>query len=129
MQGRKILVTDDRIGIRRLLKEVLETANYRVYTAAGGEEALVVIKKEFIDMVLLDMKMVGMDGMETLSRIKKISPRTLVALMTAYEEPDILAEGLRKGACCHITKPFDIIDLLNTIKEQLSALDNKAVSI
>ncbi|HHX77158.1 MAG TPA: response regulator [Firmicutes bacterium] len=129
MQGKKILVTDDRVGIRRLLREILETASYRVYTAAGGEEALAIIKKEFIDMVLLDMKMVGMDGMETLSRIKKVSPRTLVALMTAYEEPDILAEGLRRGACCYITKPFDIMDLLNTIKEQLSAVDHKAVSL
>lgn len=68
---KSILVTDDRAGICRLLTEILTSYGHRVKTAADGAEALKVVSKEKFDIVLLDMKMPGMDGLETLTRLKK----------------------------------------------------------
>ena len=65
-----ILVVDDRVGIRRLLQEVLLGAGYKVLTS-GGKEAMEITRQNNVDMVLLDMKMSGMDGLETLTELKK----------------------------------------------------------
>ena len=80
-----ILVVDDRPGIRRLLQEVLQDAEYRVITAAGGREALDIVEQTHVDLVLLDMKMSGMDGLETLTRMKECAPGTVILIMTAMK--------------------------------------------
>ena len=70
-----VMVVDDRIGIRKLLQEVLQGAGYQVITASGGNEAIGLIKKYPVDLVLLDMKMSGMDGLETLTLLKQECPQ------------------------------------------------------
>lgn len=116
-----ILVVDDRVGIRRLLQEVLQGAGYKVLTAAGGSEAMEITRENDVDMVLLDMKMSGMDGLETLTRLKKESPHLIILIMTAYEELEVLKEAKRRGAAGYISKPFDIEELKEIIAEKLRA--------
>ncbi|NLM51691.1 MAG: response regulator [Firmicutes bacterium] len=116
-----ILVVDDRVGIRRLLQEVLQGAGYKVLTAAGGSEAMEITRENDADMVLLDMKMSGMDGLETLTRLKKESPHLIILIMTAYEELEVLKEAKRRGAAGYISKPFDIEELKEIIAEKLRA--------
>lgn len=116
-----VLVVDDRTGIRRLLQEVLQGAGYQVITASGGAEALELVKKNTVDLVLLDMKMSGMDGLETLTLLKKLCPRVIILIMTAYEELDVLKEAARRGAAGYISKPFDIDDLKTVVAGKLRA--------
>lgn len=116
-----IMVVDDRVGIRKLLQEVLQGAGYDVITAAGGDEAVELVQQNSIDLVLLDMKMSGMDGLDTLTLIKQVSPQVIVLIMTAYEELEVLKEAHRRGAAECISKPFDIEELKATIAGQLRA--------
>lgn len=117
--GYTVMVVDDRIGIRKLLQEVLQGAGYQVITAPGGNEAIGLIKKYPVDLVLLDMKMSGMDGLETLTLLKRVCPQIIVLIMTAYEELEILNEASRRGAAGYIAKPFDIEELKNVIAVEL----------
>ncbi|HHX74802.1 MAG TPA: response regulator [Firmicutes bacterium] len=116
-----ILVVDDRVGIRRLLQEVLQDAGYKVLTASGGSEAVETVRQIKTDLVLLDMKMSGMDGLETLTLLKQYAPQVIILIMTAYEELEVLKEARRRGAAGYISKPFDIEDLKNTIETKLRA--------
>ncbi|MCW3488895.1 response regulator [Dethiobacter alkaliphilus] len=88
-----IMVVDDRTGIRRLLQEVLQGAGYQVLTASGGNDALELVKENPVDLVLLDMKMAGMDGLETLTLLKKLCSQVIILIMTAYEELEVLKEA------------------------------------
>ncbi|MBT9140065.1 MAG: Sporulation initiation phosphotransferase F [Dehalococcoidia bacterium] len=118
---RKIMVVDDRFGIRKLLCEVLQDDGYQVLTAAGGKEALELLKEHPVDLILLDMKMSGMDGLETLTLLKKVRPQTIVLIMTAYEELEALKEACRRGAAGYISKPFDIEEIKGLIAAKLQA--------
>lgn len=117
----KIMVVDDRFGIRKLLREVLQDAGYQVITAPSGKEALELVKEHAVDLILLDMKMSGMDGLEALILLKKACPRSIVLLMTAYEELEVLREANRRGAAGCISKPFDIEELKDVIAAKLRA--------
>ncbi|PKM82289.1 MAG: two-component system response regulator [Firmicutes bacterium HGW-Firmicutes-13] len=117
-EEQKILVTDDRAGIRNLLKEVL-SEEYAVFLAENGEKAVETVKEQEIDLILLDLKMSGLSGLETLSLIKTYSPKTKILLMTAYEELEIINEAKRRGASGHITKPFEIEELLEIVGQTL----------
>lgn len=116
-----VMVVDDRRGIRRLLQEVLQGAGYYVVTAAGGKEALERIVRLSVDLVLLDMKMPGMNGLDTLTMLKRVRPDVTVLIMTAYEELEVLNEAQRRGASGHISKPFDIEDIKEAVASKLRA--------
>jgi two-component system response regulator (stage 0 sporulation protein F) len=117
-----IMVVDDRAGIRKLLQEVLQSAGYDVLTAASGDEAVALVQQNSIDLVLLDMKMSGMDGLDTLTLIKEVAPQVIVLIMTAYEELEVLKEARRRGAADCISKPFDIEELKATVAGKLRAV-------
>ena len=117
-----IMVVDDRAGIRKLLQEVLQSAGYDVLTAASGDEAVALVQQNSIDLVLLDMKMSGMDGLDTLTLIKEVAPQVIVLIMPAYEELEVLKEARRRGAADCISKPFDIEELKATVAGKLRAV-------
>jgi len=111
-----ILVVDDQTGVRRLLQETFREEGYNVDTAKEGAEALVKIKESPPSLVLLDMKMPGMNGLETLQQIIKNNPSQAVIMMTAYEELEVVQEARKLGVKEYITKPFDLNDLKELIK-------------
>ncbi|MGC0146048.1 response regulator [Peribacillus castrilensis] len=115
----KILIVDDQFGIRILLNEVLHKEGYETFQAANGIQALEVLNNHSPDLVLLDMKITGMDGIEILKRMKVVDPDIRVIIMTAYGELDMIQEAKDLGAMTHFAKPFDIDDIRKAVREYL----------
>ncbi|WP_017756630.1 response regulator [Calidifontibacillus oryziterrae] len=115
--GKKILIVDDQYGIRILLNEVFLKEGYEMFQASNGIQALSIIEKDRPDLVLLDMKIPGMDGIEILKRLKEIDNTIEVFIMTAYGELDMIQKANDLGARTHFSKPFDIDELRAAVKE------------
>jgi DNA-binding NtrC family response regulator len=115
-----ILVVDDEIDMQRLLKRSLEPElECRVETASSGEMALKMLADERFDLVLADIKMPGMDGLELLQLIKREAPDITVVMMTAYGSIDTAVVAMKKGAYDFITKPFDRDEILLKLEKAL----------
>jgi two-component system response regulator (stage 0 sporulation protein F) len=121
----KLLIVDDQNGIRVLLMEVFGSEGYETYQASNGKLALEIVKKDRPDLVLLDMKIPGMDGLEILKHIKKMDSTIKVIMMTAYGELDMINEATELGALMHFTKPFDIDELRIAVNEHLKTTSAK----
>ncbi|MDR6225481.1 response regulator [Desmospora profundinema] len=119
LSNMKLLIVDDQYGIRVLLKEVFTREGLEVFQAANGKVALEIIHVEHPDLILLDMKMPGMDGLELLRHLKKEAVNPKVIMMTAYGELDMVEEATKLGALAHFTKPFDIEELRAEVLRQL----------
>jgi two-component system, response regulator, stage 0 sporulation protein F len=115
----KILIVDDQFGIRILLNEVLQKEGYQTFQAANGVQALEIADKHSPDLVLLDMKIPGMDGIEILKRMKKKNQDIRVIIMTAYGELDMIQEAKDLGALTHFAKPFDIDDIRQAVRQYI----------
>jgi len=119
LEAKKLLIVDDQAGIRMLLMEVFGAEGYETFQAANGKEALALVREQMPDLVLLDMKIPGMDGLEILKKIKEINRDIKVIMMTAYGELDIIKQATDLGALMHFTKPFDIDELRVAVNLQL----------
>ncbi len=124
-----ILIIDDDTSLRRVLEYNLQEAGYAVATAASGEEGLVQFDEISPALVITDMKMPGMDGMQVLKAVKARSPETLVIMITAFGTIDIAVEAMKSGAYDYITKPFNRDELRLTVAKALQfsglAIENK----
>ncbi len=105
--ARKILVIDDDISFRRVLEYNLQEEGHEVLTAASGEAGLALFDEQQPTLVITDMKMPGMDGLQVLKAVKERSPRTLVIIITAFGAVDTAVEAMKLGAYDFITKPFN----------------------
>ena len=115
-----ILVVDDQIGVRKLLAEVLEGYGYEIKLACGGEEALQFVKELYPKLILLDMKMPGMSGLEVAAELKQSNYNNPVILMTAYGELEMVSKAKAYGVEYYINKPFDVHkmrELVETVLE------------
>lgn len=117
---KKLLIVDDQHGIRILLTELFMTEGYTTYQASNGKIALEIVRRESPQLVLLDMKIPGMDGLEILKHIKEIDPSIKVIMMTAYGELDMIKETTMNGALMHFTKPFDIDEIRHAVNAQFA---------
>lgn len=120
----KILIVDDQYGIRILLNEVFQKAGYQTFQAANGFQALEIVDKHSPDLVLLDMKIPGMDGIEILKRMRVVEPDIRVIIMTAYGELDMIQEAKDLGALTHFAKPFDIDEIRDAVRKHLPIRTN-----
>jgi DNA-binding NtrC family response regulator len=109
----KILVVDDEIHVVRLIQEFLTMKGYEVYTAADGTEAIQKVQELKPHIVLLDMIMPGIGGIDTLKEIKKIDPDIAVIMVTAVNDEELAKRAVQLGAYDYITKPINI-DYLET---------------
>ncbi len=116
-----ILITDDEKSIRNTLREILEFENYNIMEAENGEKALATIQKERIDLVILDIKMQGMDGIEVLERIKKMEPGLPVIMISGHGTIKIAVEATKLGAFDFLEKPPDLNRLLISIRNGLNS--------
>ncbi|HXX57307.1 MAG TPA: sigma-54 dependent transcriptional regulator [Thermodesulfovibrionales bacterium] len=114
-----VLVVDDEPLQRNILKTILSEEGYEAHVASSGEEALKIAKAYNPDLVLTDLKMDGMDGIELMNRIKSLKHPPEVVLMTAFGTIASSVEAMRKGAYDYLTKPLDKDDVLLTVKRAL----------
>jgi len=112
----KILVVDDDQNMREFLEIMLSRENYLVACAASAEKALGYCRKEQFDLVITDMKMPGVDGIEFIKRLKDIAPETMVILITAYASGETAVAAMKEGVYDYIEKGFDVEDLKTIIR-------------
>ncbi len=103
----RILVVDDEFAMRESLKDWLMEDGYEVGLASGGEEGVAMARESNWDVILLDLKMPGMDGLEALKRFKDESPDSEIVMMTAYATVDTAVRAMKEGAFDYLVKPFD----------------------
>ena len=118
----KLLIVDDEVEICDFLKSFFEERNFDVKTASSGKAALEVADEFKPNVMLLDIKMPGMDGVQVLGSIKKKYPKTKVIMVTALETRDKIEECLRLGADNYITKPLSLEYLENDVREKIESL-------
>lgn len=115
----KILIVDDEENIRFVLSEAMERMGYYYDTAKDGEEALIKIRNNDFDLVILDIKMPKIGGIDVLKELKKISPLTTVVVITAFGSNEIALQAISEGAYDYFTKPFDLNEIRVVIKRAL----------
>lgn len=116
----KILVVDDQITTREALVEILRLEGYLVSEAANGLRALEIIQNSDIDLMLLDIRMPGMDGIEVLQKVMDLSPDTLIIMLTAHGSMETAIEALRHGAHDYLIKPSTSHNILSSVERGLS---------
>lgn len=124
-----VLVIDDQPGIRRLLTEILEDEGYKIITAANGYEGVQKAKENEPAVILMDMKMPGMDGLEALKEVSTLGQGDRVVMMTAYGELDMINEAKAAGVQDYITKPFDIVTLCGMVKKGVDNFRNRQAGL
>ena len=123
MSNNHILVVDDNQGIRRLLYDFLTQEGFDVNEASDGLMALQLVLEEKPRLVLLDMRMPGLSGMETLSKLKDLAPETIVVAMSAYTDTKDIRNAIIEGRIeHHITKPFDLTEVRILLNDLLGNL-------
>ena len=113
----KILVVDDNEDFCRNVNDILELKGYEVVSAYDGFKALELVKQDGFELVLMDIKMPVMDGVETFRKVKEIVPDTPVIMVTAYAVEDLIREALREGAYGSLKKPVDFDKLFRLIEQ------------
>jgi DNA-binding NtrC family response regulator len=114
-----ILIVDDERPIRRILSVLLQERRHRVTDVGSGEEALAALPETRPDLVLLDLRLPGIDGLETLKRLRALDPKLDVVMMTAHGTISSAVEAMRRGAFDYVTKPFDNDELLMIVDRSL----------
>lgn len=117
----KILVVDDQLGVRRLLCETFREDKHQVEMAANGVEAINILKTYQPDLILMDMKMPGLNGIETLREIRSLYKNIYVIMMTAYGDSQNIEQARELGVLDYISKPFDLFELRGKVKEVLAS--------
>lgn len=117
MEAMKMMLVDDEERFLATTKKLLAKKGYDVLTAISGAEALEKLRTQNIHVVILDVKMPGMDGIETLKAVKSKYPMVEVIMLTGHGTVESAVEGLKSGATDYLTKPTDVNDLISKAEE------------
>ncbi len=120
----KILLIDDDPVVRSLISNILRKKGYEVVLAKEGQEGLELARRETPDLVITDYQMPGISGIEVLSRMHEIDPKTPVIILTAYGDANLTIKSIQTGAFDFIEKPINPRELLETVKNGLSTLES-----
>ena len=107
-----VLVVDDDAGIRDTMKDILTLEGYAVHTANDGQSAIDCCRTKHYDVILLDVRMPGKDGIETLQEIKALDPKARIIMITGYDVGERVQEAMLRGAEAVFRKPLDVADFL-----------------
>ena len=112
----RILILDDEPIVCKRLKPAFQKAGYDVETFTDSAHALTRVEETSFDIVITDLKMEGVDGIRFLTRVKELSPKTGVVVITGFATLDTAKESFRKGAFDFVAKPFKLSDILDTVR-------------
>jgi len=129
MKGRSVLIVDDEKNILLTLSQSLEVLQLETDTATNGEEALAKLKEKDFGLILLDLRMPGMDGMEVLRKVREIRPDIRIIMITAYGTIELAVEAMKLGAVDFIQKPFspeEIRELVSRVLDREKLDERKA---
>jgi two-component system response regulator PilR (NtrC family) len=118
----QILVVDDENSMREFLEIMLSKEGYQVAAAAGGREAVDLLKKEDFDLVITDIRMKGVDGLEVLKKCKELHPNTVVIMISAYASTSTAVEAMKWGAYDYLPKPFKLREIKGVIRDALATV-------
>lgn len=113
----RIMLVDDEERFLQTTKKMILKNGYDAITAESGEECLKKLEQELVHVVILDVKMPGMDGLETLKQIKRQYPRIEVIMLTGHATADSAVQGMKSGATDYLQKPTDVKDLIAKAEE------------
>src|SRR3990170_3182609 len=116
----RILVVEDNIGIRNVLEKTLKMKGYDVFSVGTGENAVRLFTSYIFDLVITDLRLPKMDGLEVLKKTKKASPATIVIIMTAYGTVENAIEAMKSGAYDYVLKPFSLEEIEIKVEKALS---------
>ncbi len=119
----KILVADDEEGVRRLLSRVLVKQGYMVETAINGEEVLAKVREQEFQLLIMDIRMPKLDGMEAFKLLRRDYPALNIIMMTAFSTAETTLEAMRLGAFDYLTKPFDLAQIKTVVGKALNSLE------
>ncbi len=126
MEKNKVLVIDDEAIVRVSCQRVLTPEGFNVVVVPSGSEAIERLENENFDLVLTDLKMPDMDGLEVLKTIKSRWPEMIVIIITGYGTISTAVQAIKLGAFEYIEKPFTPEDILNTVKKAISSIRSDA---
>jgi DNA-binding response OmpR family regulator len=129
LMAKKILVVDDEQSIRALLNDILSAEGYEVQDASNGKEAIEKIAKIVPDLIITDLQMPVMDGLELIKTVRAEQPDILFLVITGYATVDSAIQALQLGAINYITKPFKMEDLLGIVRKGLRINELKQVTM
>ena len=112
-----VLVVDDDVGFRKTLSRILTAKGYEVAEAEDGFKAVDILKERSFEVILMDIKMPAMDGVQTYKKLKQVRPDTTLIMMTAFAVDDLIAEAVKEGAYAILRKPLDIDATINMIEK------------
>ncbi|MBN1995633.1 MAG: response regulator transcription factor [Anaerolineae bacterium] len=116
----KILIVDDEEAVRFFTADGLSRAGWVAYEAASGETALAIMEKTPCDVMLLDLRMAGMDGLTVMRQTKERWPETMIIIMTAYASIDSAIEAVRQGAFDYLRKPCSVDDIISCVNRAMA---------
>ena len=121
-RGHKVLVVDDDLEMARLIADVLQEDGFFVTIMGDSLEASKILKKEDFDVIVTDLKMKGLKGLDLLEEVKRVAPLTTVIIITAFGTVESAIQAMKMGAYDYITKPFQMDELILTVRK---ALENR----
>ena len=128
MEKMRMMLVDDEVRFLSTTKKLLAKKGYDIVTASSGAEALEIIRSQNIHVVILDVKMPGMDGNATLREIKRLFPLTEVIMLTGHATMESAVEGLKSGAIDYLMKPADLDEIITKAEdafEKIQRLEEK----
>ena len=120
MSPLQVLVVDDEQSICLLLQDVLTRFGHTVVTCQDGESALAAAQERSFDLILLDIRMPGMDGLEALRRLRRSQPEAMFVMITGYAKDDVIDQALQSGASACLCKPFSLAQVKKLLDDVTS---------
>ena len=122
-----ILVVDDEQSMREFLEIILTKEGYQVTTAAGGSEAIELLEKNSYDLVITDIRMKQVDGLNVLKRCKELNPQAVAIMISAYASTSTAVEAMKWGAYDYLPKPFEVGEMKTVIRDALASAQHREV--
>ncbi|MDP6180375.1 MAG: response regulator [Desulfatiglandales bacterium] len=114
-----ILVVDDEKSMREFLEIMLAKEGYQIFLAASGEEAFQILERKKLDLIVTDIRMKDIDGIEVLKKAKGRSPKTMVVMVSAFASAETAVEAMKEGAYDYMQKPFKVEELKKIVKDAI----------